>query len=86
MPNILVLEGADGRIIGRCNQHCYNAADPRRACICGGINNGVGKAQAIANLPKVVEHIAARPAHAEPATLHVKVNNDQKSFLKPATG
>ena len=81
MPNLLVLEGADGRIIGRCNQHCYNAVNPHRACICGGINNGVGKAQAVRNVPRVLHHICSRPDTAEPVTLHIRLHPDDQADI-----
>lgn len=35
---------------GRCDAKCYDAAEPRCSCICGGANHGVGLNQAINNV------------------------------------
>lgn len=35
--------------IGRCDAKCYEATSPDCDCICGGINHGAGRNQAIAN-------------------------------------
>lgn len=81
MPNVITLYGQDDRIVGRCNQHCYNAVDPKRACICGGINNGVGLAQARSNVPKVLKHIAGRPNPTEHYTIKVLADSQGQHLV-----
>ena len=36
----------------RCGIECYDAAGPGCACICGGMNHGAGRQQAISNTLK----------------------------------
>jgi hypothetical protein len=35
--------------VGRCDAACYDAAGACAGCICGGVNHGAGREQAIAN-------------------------------------
>lgn len=45
---LIAIYNSDG-CVGRCDAKCYNASEPGCDCICGGMNHGAGKAQAIAN-------------------------------------
>jgi len=38
------------RCVGRCDANCYNAVHARCACICGGVNHGLGVDLARANV------------------------------------
>jgi len=33
---------SDGKLIGRCNERCYNAVEDKCNCICDGKNHGKG--------------------------------------------
>lgn len=35
--------------IGKCDEHCYDAAKPGCKCICNGINHGAGFQRALLN-------------------------------------
>ncbi|MBA7637589.1 hypothetical protein ES703_45235 [subsurface metagenome] len=52
MTTLIKHKNPDGSITGRCDQRCYNAKGPKCNCICGGINHGKGKKQAIDNTVK----------------------------------
>jgi hypothetical protein len=58
MVTLIRVETRGGQILGRCNESCYNANRENPACICGGINAGVGHAQAKKNLPRVIAALA----------------------------
>lgn len=38
--------------IGRCDEKCYDAKEEKCDCVCGGMNHGKGKEQAIDNAEK----------------------------------
>jgi hypothetical protein len=38
-----------GSLYGRCDASCYDGTKTECACICGGVNHGVGMVQALAN-------------------------------------
>jgi len=40
------------RCIGRCDEKCYDAKEEKCDCVCGGMNHGKGKEQAIENTQK----------------------------------
>jgi hypothetical protein len=46
MTTMLALYNSDG-CAGRCDARCYNAKSKTCSCICGGVNHGVGRQQAI---------------------------------------
>lgn len=39
-----------GRLLGRCDERCYDAMSDKCNCICGGKNHGVGRVQAVKNI------------------------------------
>jgi len=41
--------------IGRCDEKCYDAKEEKCDCICGGVNHGKGKEQAIENAEKYAD-------------------------------
>lgn len=41
--------------VGRCDAKCYDATEPDCVCICGGLNHGRGRNQAIANTVELAE-------------------------------
>jgi len=41
--------------IGRCDEKCYDAKEEKCDCVCGGMNHGKGKDQAIDNTQKYSE-------------------------------
>lgn len=52
--------------VGRCDAKCYEATTPHCECICGGINHGAGRNQAITNTVELAqkwidEHQAQHP-------------------------
>lgn len=49
MTTLLTARTFDGKLIGRCDQRCYNAGASNCTCICRGINHGVGRFQAATN-------------------------------------
>ncbi len=49
MPDLLILVGDKG-IISKCGPSCYNASFSECACICRGINHGVGYKQGLSNI------------------------------------
>lgn len=50
-----------GRCEGRCDGRCWGATSPPSACtcICGGINHGVGRQQAVENTAEVAKVMQA---------------------------
>jgi len=40
---------------GRCDAKCYDASEPDCDCICGGMNHGAGKEQALDNTREMAE-------------------------------
>lgn len=49
MSTLIIVRTPDGSPRGRCDAKCYNAKGPKCTCICGGVNHGAGKNQAIDN-------------------------------------
>lgn len=49
MATLILSKKLDGTISGRCDARCYNARGFKCKCICGGINHGKGRNQAIHN-------------------------------------
>ncbi|MBA7492397.1 hypothetical protein ES702_02947 [subsurface metagenome] len=49
MSTLILARAADGSPRGRCDSKCYNAKGPKCTCICGGVNHGAGKNNAIDN-------------------------------------
>lgn len=47
MTTILIRKNKDGAITGRCNAKCYNAKGKKCHCVCGGVNHGMGRNEAI---------------------------------------
>lgn len=48
MTTVLAVYNSDG-CVGRCDAHCHNAKHPECTCICGGMNHGKGREQAMEN-------------------------------------
>jgi hypothetical protein len=51
---LIAIYTSDG-CIGRCDAKCYEATTPDCECICGGVNHGAGKSQAVANTQALAE-------------------------------
>jgi len=49
MTTLILKKNLKGAITGRCDAKCYNAKGTHCTCICGGINHGKGRNQAINN-------------------------------------
>jgi len=45
---LISLHNSEG-CVGRCDAKCYDARGGQCSCICGGLNHGAGKRQAVAN-------------------------------------
>ncbi len=54
MTTLIAAYNSEG-CIGRCDAKCHDAIEPDCDCICGGMNHGVGVAQAIANTEVLAE-------------------------------
>lgn len=54
MTTLIAVYGSDG-CEGRCDARCYEAKEPECQCICGGMNHGAGKDQAVANTTALAE-------------------------------
>ena len=50
---LIAMYNSDG-CIRRCDAKCHNAVTSLCTCICGGLNHGVGKVQAIKNTREIV--------------------------------
>ena len=50
---LLEEKDGDGNVLGRCDARCYDAAEPRCVCICGGKNHGLGVSKAILNAAEI---------------------------------
>lgn len=48
MATLISVYNSDG-CVGRCDEKCHGALQPECHCICGGVNHGVGLAQARKN-------------------------------------
>jgi hypothetical protein len=48
MATLMALYDADGKMVGRCDERCYDGSGDRCKCICGGINHHVGIRKAAA--------------------------------------
>jgi len=60
MTALITVYTGDG-CAGRCDAKCYNAWGPECHCICGGVNHGAGRQDAIASTRELGE---AWPAQA----------------------
>jgi len=49
MSTLILAKTPNGSPRGRCDAKCYNAKGTKCTCICGGVNHGAGKNQAIDN-------------------------------------
>ena len=49
MATLILRRNTQGRTSGRCDAKCYNAKGLNCKCVCGGINHGKGRNQAIDN-------------------------------------
>lgn len=47
MATLISAYKRDGTPIGRCDARCHNAKTSRCTCVCGGLNHGVGHANAL---------------------------------------
>ncbi len=47
MAVISIFDG--DRCVGQCDESCYDSECDECTCVCGGINHGVGREQAIKN-------------------------------------
>jgi len=61
MTTMIALYNADG-CVGRCDARCYLAKSPTCSCICGAVNHGVGRQQA---LDQTREYFADLPSAAK---------------------
>jgi len=59
MSTLLIALTPTGKLIGRCDQNCYDAIRPACNCICGGANHGIGLDNAIKNMTEHCEQIRA---------------------------
>lgn len=48
MTTLIAVYNSEG-LVGRCDAKCYEAEHPDCDCICGGMNHGAGKGQAVEN-------------------------------------
>lgn len=49
MSTLISIKTPDGSPGARCDAKCYNAKGPKCTCLCGGVNHGAGKNNAIDN-------------------------------------
>lgn len=49
MATLLIARNADGRIVGRCDERCYDGKQSDCDCCCGGENHGIGQIKAAKN-------------------------------------
>jgi len=50
MTAMLTLRRANGSLVSKCDEKCYNGHGPICKCCCGGRNHGVGYDAALRNL------------------------------------
>jgi hypothetical protein len=50
MTTLLLQRDANGKVLSKCDEKCYNGKGPTCNCCCGGRNHGVGREQATRNL------------------------------------
>jgi len=55
--------------VGRCDASCYEATGPCDGCVCGGVNHGAGRAQALANTRRYAYAWLDRAIMANPSIL-----------------
>ena len=56
--------------VGRCDAKCYNATEPECTCICGGLNHGAGRNQAITNTAEHAQHMIDEWERQHPGPKH----------------
>lgn len=54
MTTLIAVYNSEG-CVGRCDARCHGAQEPECDCICGGINHGVGREQALENTAELVD-------------------------------
>lgn len=54
MATLIEVRNSDG-VVGRRDAKCYDATEPECVCICGGVNHGVGRNQAVENTADMLE-------------------------------
>ena len=47
MTTLVEVRKSDGRLIGRCDERCYNAQGEKCTCCCRGMHHGKGLSQAV---------------------------------------
>lgn len=64
MATLLLVQDAEGKVIGRCDERCYDAIGKNCHCVCGGKAHGIGL-QAAARVILAQENV-------DPATFYVQ--------------
>ena len=54
VPLTLIEVRSPAGLFARCDANCYDSRQPYKDCPCGGINHGVGLAEAIINMPGII--------------------------------
>ncbi len=78
MTTLISYQDSSG-VRGRCDARCYNATGPHCDCICGGLNHGVGRKQAVENTRRLAEEMIAEYAREHGLTreqVDARVNED----------
>ena len=60
MTTLIEHRRGDGSLAGRCDAKCYNAEHPKCECICGGMNHGIGKSDAMKKTDAHYDELAER--------------------------
>lgn len=71
MSTIIEARKSDGTLIGRCDDRCHSAKNPKCTCICGGANHGVGFDQAVENTQRLLKENGFQIPDGEKATVTV---------------
>jgi hypothetical protein len=66
MTTLIAVYDSDS-CVGQCDAKCYDAAKPGCDCICGGLNHGAGKQQAISNTREYAYQWLDRATEANPS-------------------
>jgi hypothetical protein len=64
----------------RCDEKCYDANSPICTCICGGMNHGKGKKQAMDNTETYARELLKKIKEKNPA-LKTTIKNIQQSIF-----
>ena len=77
---LIAVYNSKGGCVGRCDSKCYNAKTETCVCICGGLNHGAGRKQALENTRELQKKWIENWKKSNPGTEFVVPGNQFELF------